>query len=365
MPNDQGDDWLALSDPDIGTDEMEQALLTLRSPQLSMGPKVAEFEGAFAAWVGRPQGVAVSSGTLGACLLLKAWGVGAGDEVITTGYAWHQVAHAIALVGVTPVLVDIDYWSGCIDPASAERAIGPRTRVLLAGNVNGHPADWAALRSLADRHGLKLLEDSTEAIGSRYQGRHVGTLGDAAAFDFSQPSAPQAGRGLVPRRDAELRGHQAALPGRSGRRGALDALPGSPGQALHGQCAQPADRRHGLEQPEHGGLLPAPASAVFLPAAGLEAGGAAQHRTHRRPLHGVALPRAPRRRPRPLHRQDAQGCVGERGRGRGHLPLKEPPHVRRPLNRCRHRAEHLARGPRGLAGRCGRALPGPWPAEPG
>ena len=137
MPNDeddQGDDWLALSDPDIGTDEMEQALLTLRSPQLSMGPKVAEFERAFAAWVGRPQGVAVSSGTLGACLLLKAWGVGVGDEVITTGYAWHQVAHAIALVGATPVLVDIDYWSGCIDPASAERAIGPRTRVLLAGN---------------------------------------------------------------------------------------------------------------------------------------------------------------------------------------------------------------------------------------
>src|SRR3989344_1319704 len=181
MPNDQGDDWLALSDPDIGTDEMEQALLPRRSPQLSMGPKVAEFEGAFAAWVGRPQGVAVSSGTLGACLLLKAWGVGAGDEVITTGYAWHQVAHAIALVGVTPVLVDIDYWSGCIDPASAERAIGPRTRVLLAGNVNGHPADWAALRSLADRHGLKLLEDSTEAIGSRQPGGRGGRrLGEDA-----------------------------------------------------------------------------------------------------------------------------------------------------------------------------------------
>lgn len=198
MPNDeddQGDDWLALSDPDIGTDEMEQALLTLRSPQLSMGPKVAEFERAFAAWVGRPQGVAVSSGTLGACLLLKAWGVGMGDEVITTGYAWHQVAHAIALVGATPVLVDIDYWSGCIDPASAERAIGPRTRVLLASNVNGHPADWAALRALADRHGLKLLEDSTEAIGSRYQGRHVGTFGDAAVFDFSQPSALCTGQG--------------------------------------------------------------------------------------------------------------------------------------------------------------------------
>lgn len=199
------EDWLALSDPDIGTDEMEQALLTLRSPQLSMGPSVAAFEQALAAWVGVGHGVAVSSGTLGACLLLKAWGVGQGDEVITTGYAWHQVAHAITLVGATPVLVDIDYWSGCIDPAAAERAIGPRTRALIATNVNGHPADWNALRALADRHGIRLLEDSTEAIGSRYRGQRVGTFGDAAVFDFSQPSALCVGQGgMVLCRDAGL-----------------------------------------------------------------------------------------------------------------------------------------------------------------
>lgn len=189
------EDWLALSDPDIGTDEMEQALLTLRSPQLSMGPSVAAFEQAMAAWVGVGQGVAVTSGTLGACLLLKAWGVGQGDEVITTGYAWHQVAHAITLIGATPVLVDIDYWSGCIDPAAAERAIGPRTRVVIGTNVNGHPADWSALRMLADRHGLRLLEDSTEAIGSRCHGQRVGTFGDATVFDFSQPSALCTGQG--------------------------------------------------------------------------------------------------------------------------------------------------------------------------
>ncbi len=199
------EDWLALSDPDIGTDEMEQALLTLRSPQLSMGPTVAAFEQAMAAWVGTAHGVAVASGTLGACLVLKAWGVGQGDEVITTGYAWHQVAHAITLVGATPVLVDIDYWSGCIDPAAAERAIGPRTRALIATNVNGHPADWSALRALADRHGIRLLEDSTEGMGSRYRGQRVGTFGDAAVFDFSQPSALCVGQGgMVLCRDAGL-----------------------------------------------------------------------------------------------------------------------------------------------------------------
>ena len=184
---------------------MEQALLTLRSPQLSMGPQVVAFEQRLADWVGQAHGVAVGSGTLGACLVLKAWGIGAGDEVITTGYAWHQVAHAITLVGATPVLVDIDYWSGCIDPAAAERAIGPRTRALIATNVNGHPADWAALRSLADRHSLKLLEDSTEAIGGRYQGRRVGHFGDAALFDFSQPSALCTGQGgMVLCSDASL-----------------------------------------------------------------------------------------------------------------------------------------------------------------
>ena len=193
--DDLEDDWLALSDPDIGTDEMEQVLLTLRSPRLSSGPVVERFEHEMAEWVGRRHGVAVASGTLGVCLLLKAWGIGPGDEVLTTGYAWHQVAHAIELVGATIVMVDIDYWSGCIDPTAAERAITPRTRVLLASNVNGHPAQWSALRALADQHGLKLLEDSTEAVGSRYQGRRVGAFGDAAVFDFSQPSALCTGQG--------------------------------------------------------------------------------------------------------------------------------------------------------------------------
>jgi perosamine synthetase len=107
--DDLEDDWLALSDPDIGTDEMEQVLLTLRSPRLSSGPVVERFEHEMAEWVGRRHGVAVASGTLGVCLLLKAWGIGPGDEVLTTGYAWHQVAHAIELVDATIMMVDIDY----------------------------------------------------------------------------------------------------------------------------------------------------------------------------------------------------------------------------------------------------------------
>lgn len=189
------EDLICLSDPDITTEELEAVVMTLRSSQLSAGPLVAEFEKAMARWVGRAHGAAVASGTLGACLAFRVMGIGPGDEVLTTAYAWHQIAHAITLVGATPILVDIDYWSGCIDPIKAAEKIGPRTRAILATNVNGHPADWQALRALADKHELKLIEDSTEAVGSRYQGKLVGGFGDVAIFDFSQPSALCCGQG--------------------------------------------------------------------------------------------------------------------------------------------------------------------------
>ena len=191
------DDFIALSDPDITPAELEGVIMVLRSAELSSGPVVESFEAAFAKWVGRERAVAITSGTQAACLALKAMGIGAGDEVITTGYGWHQIAHAITLVGATPVLTDIDYWSGCIDPAKAADKITPKTRAILGSNVNGHPADWAALRALANQYEIKLIEDSTEAVGSRYQGKLVGSFGDVAIFDFSQPSALCCGQGAM------------------------------------------------------------------------------------------------------------------------------------------------------------------------
>ncbi|MEY4764258.1 MAG: hypothetical protein RI907_931 [Pseudomonadota bacterium] len=188
-------EWLALSDPDLCTEELEAVVMTLRSSRLSAGPQVEGFERAFAHWLGREHACAVASGTVGLCLTLKVLGIGPGDEVLTSAYAWHQIAHAISIVGATPVLVDIDYWSGCIDPAKAADKISDKTRAILASNVNGHPADWQSLRALADTHGLKLIEDSTEAIGSVYNGQMVGAFGDVAIFDFSQPSALCCGQG--------------------------------------------------------------------------------------------------------------------------------------------------------------------------
>jgi dTDP-4-amino-4,6-dideoxygalactose transaminase len=183
------DDSLLLSEPDMS--ELESALVqaALNAPRLSAGRMAERFETGFAQWLGREHAVAVASGTLGTWLALRAMGIGPGDEVIAPSYGWHQVAHAVTLAGARVVFADINYWSGCLDPVRAAAQITPRTKAILAGNVNGHPAAWQALRELADARGLKLIEDSTEAIGSSYRGRPVGSFGDVAVFDFSQPGA--------------------------------------------------------------------------------------------------------------------------------------------------------------------------------
>lgn len=191
------DERIALSDPDVSERELERVRAALCSPTLSDGPMIDAFETTFADWVGRSYAVAVASGTLGALAALRALKIGPGDEVIAPAYGWHQVAHAIALAGATPVFADIDYWTGCIAPEKAAAKIGARTRAILAGNANGHPAAWRELRALADEHRLALIEDSSEAVGSRYLGRLAGGFGDVAVFDFSQPSALCCGAGGV------------------------------------------------------------------------------------------------------------------------------------------------------------------------
>lgn len=192
-----GDDWIALSDPDMSELEQQLVQAALGGSRLTHGPMVARFESSFAQWLGRKHAVSVSSGTLGVLLALRALGIGPGDEVIASPHGWHQVAQAITLAGATVVFSDINYWSGCLDPVRAESRITPRTKAILAGNVNGHPAAWSALRELADGHRLALIEDSTEAIGSLYKGRKVGSFGDVAVFDFSQPSALCCGEGAM------------------------------------------------------------------------------------------------------------------------------------------------------------------------
>lgn len=188
-------DVISLFEPECGDREIELVCAVLQSAHWGDGPMLASFEQAFASWVGRKHAVAVGSGTLGTWIALRALSIGPGDEVICSSHAWHQVAQAITLAGATPVFADINYWTGSLSPDKAALKITPHTRAILAGNTNGHPADWEPLRALADAHGLKLIEDSSEALGSRYKGQTVGTFGDVAVFDFSAPSALCTGEG--------------------------------------------------------------------------------------------------------------------------------------------------------------------------
>ncbi|GAB4358782.1 MAG: DegT/DnrJ/EryC1/StrS family aminotransferase [Oricola sp.] len=186
---------IPLSDPDITTAELAAVDAVLRSPRISTGAVTEAFEEAFADFLGRKYAVAVSSGTVGMLLSLAACGIRPGDEVICSPYAFRELAHAVALAGARPVFADIDYWSGTLAPQKVAERIGENTRAIVAANNNGHPADWTALRDLAAAHDLVLIEDSSEAIGSKYKDRPVGTFGDCSVFDFSQPLAMTCGEG--------------------------------------------------------------------------------------------------------------------------------------------------------------------------
>ncbi|WP_315741935.1 MULTISPECIES: DegT/DnrJ/EryC1/StrS family aminotransferase [unclassified Bradyrhizobium] len=197
--------FIPLSDPDITVAEIEAVEASLRSPRLSNGPLVEEFEAAFAAYLGRKYAIAVPSGTLGLLIALKAYDIGPGDEVIASSYSFREIAHAISIVGARPVFADIDYYSGTLAPAKVETRITEKTKAIVVGNTNGHPAQWTDLREMAKKHRLPLLEDSTEAIGSKYKGALVGSFGEVAIFDFGQPFAMTCGEGgMVVTDDVDL-----------------------------------------------------------------------------------------------------------------------------------------------------------------
>jgi dTDP-4-amino-4,6-dideoxygalactose transaminase len=187
--------FLPLSDPDISEIELEAVREVLLSPRLSAGPVVEEFEAAFAQYLGRKHAIAAASGEIALLLTLQAYGIGQGDEVVASAHSFRETAHAIALTGARPVFADIDYWAGTIAPDKAAARLTERTRAIIASNANGHPAPWDNLRELAKGAGVVLIEDSTEAIGSVYKGSRVGSFGDCAIFDFSQPGALVCGEG--------------------------------------------------------------------------------------------------------------------------------------------------------------------------
>ena len=165
--------------------EIDQAIQrVLSSGQFILGPEVEALERELAAYCGTRDAVAVASGTDALELSLRACGVGAGDEVLTTAYTFIATAEAILAVGALPVFVDIDPATYALDPHAATNAITPRTKAILPVHLYGHPCDLEALQHLARRHGLKLIEDCAQAIGARYANKRVGSFGDAGTLSF-------------------------------------------------------------------------------------------------------------------------------------------------------------------------------------
>ena len=207
---------IPLSAPDITQAEIDAVTAVLRTPYLSLGPELPAFEAALAAYHQVADAVAVSSGTAGLHLSLLVLGIGAGDEVIVPSFAFIAVANAVLQVGATPVFADIDPVMLNLNPAAVESAITERTRALLVVHTFGVPADMDALRSLAERHDLVILEDACEAIGAAVgtglSQRPVGSFGELAVLGFypnKQMTTGEGGAVLV--RDPAYAAHLRSL----------------------------------------------------------------------------------------------------------------------------------------------------------
>jgi perosamine synthetase len=192
------DEFIPLAKPVLGEAEEQAVIEVLRSGQLSLGPKLGEFERMFAEWIGALHASAVSSGTAGLHLALRAAGVEPGDEVITSPFSFVASANAIIYCGATPVFADIDPVTLNLDPAAAEAQITPRTKAILPVHIFGYPANMPAFEQIAQRHDLAIVEDACEALGARHaDGPAVGGRGHPAVFGFYANKQITTGEGGV------------------------------------------------------------------------------------------------------------------------------------------------------------------------
>jgi perosamine synthetase len=173
-----------LSRPDITEREIEAVCSVLKSPNLSLGPKLGEFEEAFAKYIGVKRAVAVNSGTSGLYLAMLALGIGPDDEVITTPFTFIATSNTVIMAGAKPVFVDIDPVSLNIDPAKIEAKITRKTKAIMPVEVFGNPAGFDKICQIAQKHNLTVIEDSCEALGSALNGRKTGTFGRISTFAF-------------------------------------------------------------------------------------------------------------------------------------------------------------------------------------
>jgi len=177
-------DNIPLSSPDIGQAEIQAVVDVLKTPHLSLGPKLVEFESAFARYVGTKYARAVNSGTSGLHLCIKALGIKEGDEVITSPFSFISSANCILFERAKPVFVDIRTDTFNIDESKIEEKITEKTKAILPVHVFGYPCAMEKIKQIADKHNLFVIEDACEAIGAEVDGMKVGTFGDCSVFAF-------------------------------------------------------------------------------------------------------------------------------------------------------------------------------------
>jgi UDP-4-amino-4-deoxy-L-arabinose-oxoglutarate aminotransferase len=176
-------EFLPFSRPSIAEDDIAAVCEVLRSGWITTGSRAAEFERRFSAHLGCPGAVALSSATAGMHLLLRALGIGPGDEVITPSMTWVSTVNLIVLAGATPVFADIDRDTLMVTRDSLEQCLSSRTRLIVPVHFAGAPADMGPIRELAAHRGLALVEDAAHALGTEYRGEPVGRRG-TSVFSF-------------------------------------------------------------------------------------------------------------------------------------------------------------------------------------
>ncbi|MGH2444661.1 MAG: UDP-4-amino-4,6-dideoxy-N-acetyl-beta-L-altrosamine transaminase [Candidatus Limnocylindria bacterium] len=168
----------------IDDEDVAAVTTVLRGDFLTTGPAIPAFEAALAAASGARYAVAVNSGTAALHAMYFAAGIRAGDEVVTSPLTFAATGNAALYLGATVRFADVDPATGNLDPEKVEPLVGPRTRAIIAVDYAGQPADYGALRRIAERHGLALLADAAHSLGATDGGRSVGTLADASALSF-------------------------------------------------------------------------------------------------------------------------------------------------------------------------------------
>ncbi len=197
---------IPIAKPNIGKEEEEAVLEVLRSGMLARGPKTREFEASFAEYIGTEHAISTSSGTTALHIALLANGIGKDDEVLIPPVTFFATASTVLFCGAKPVFVDIDPDTFNMDVGKVEEAITPNTKAVVPVHMYGQPVDMKPLMEIAENHDLKIIEDACQSHGAEYDGKKVGTFGDASCFSFYPTKNMVAGEGgMITTDDADLK----------------------------------------------------------------------------------------------------------------------------------------------------------------